>query len=184
MKSLVNLLIAIYAVTAIQNPAAPPVGLLVSQPATLRGLPGVLLVIEEMQPDIMKDGLTQKAIRSAVMAELKRAHIPVLKPAQAHRIQPAPPLLYVAVSSVRSAAQPVYAASVDVAVTQPASLVFQPGATVLDAVTWRQRAVEIVGAAQVKTVTQLVTMLVAKLASDWRQAGATPAGVPIPSPHR
>ncbi|MDE2125723.1 MAG: hypothetical protein KGJ62_03960 [Armatimonadetes bacterium] len=177
MRRLVNLLVAIFAAATIQTPAAAPAGLLASQPETLRGLPGLRVVIEGLQPDIVKDGLNQKSIRRAVLAELERAHIPVLKPTQAHQFKPAPPLLYIAISSVRSAVQPVYAASVDVAVTQPAKLDYQPGATVLDAVTWRQRAVEIVGAAQVKTLTQLVTMLVAKLAADWGRAHASqPAG--------
>ena len=58
--------------------------------ATLRGLQGVYVLIEDMKPDIERAGLTTQQLHTDVEGQLRHAGIPVLTKDQAFRLQGAP----------------------------------------------------------------------------------------------
>jgi hypothetical protein len=62
--------------------------------ATLRGLQGVYVLIEDMKPDIERAGLTTQQLQTDVEGQLRHAGLPVLTKDQAFRVQGAP-FLYV-----------------------------------------------------------------------------------------
>jgi hypothetical protein len=66
--------------------------------ATLKGLPGVEVIVETLADDLEKDGVREADIRSDVLAALQAAGVRVLTEAQSHDTGAAP-FLYVSVSS-------------------------------------------------------------------------------------
>ena len=62
--------------------------------ATLRGLQGVYVLIEDMKPESERAGLTAQQLQSDVEGQLRQAGIPVLTKDHAFRVQGAP-YLYV-----------------------------------------------------------------------------------------
>src|SRR5438128_825512 len=62
--------------------------------ATLRGLQGVYVLIEDVKPEIAQAGLTTQQLHTEVEGQLRHAGIPVLTKDQAFRMQGAP-YLYV-----------------------------------------------------------------------------------------
>src|SRR2546426_12349826 len=88
--------------------------------ATLRGLQGVYVLIEDLPPESERDGLTMQQLQTDVEEQLRYAGIPVLTKDQAFRL-PGAPYLYVYVHLVP---HPIglTAYSILVEVTQRASL--------------------------------------------------------------
>jgi hypothetical protein len=67
--------------------------------ATLRGLQGVSVLIEDVKPEMARAGLTTQQLQADVEGRLRHAGIPVLTKGQAFRLQGAP-YLYVYVHLV------------------------------------------------------------------------------------
>src|SRR5262249_38080843 len=63
--------------------------------ATLRGLEGVRVLVENIDTDAQADGLTQQQLQTAVELQLRKEGIPVLSMTQ----MPGTPYLYVAVTA-------------------------------------------------------------------------------------
>src|SRR6266540_3720291 len=62
--------------------------------ATLRGLQGVYVLIEDVKPEMAQAGLTTQQLQTDVEEQLRQASMPVLTKDQAFRVQGAP-YLYV-----------------------------------------------------------------------------------------
>lgn len=104
---------------------------------SLRGLPGVQLVIEDIARDAQVDGLSQDAIRTAAELILRSSSIPVLT--QIERMKtPAAPYLYVRVTTYKSQFG-LYAYGTKVALKQEVSLVGMPQQTMF-AFTWEDES--------------------------------------------
>ncbi len=84
--------------------------------ATLKGLPGVCVVVDGIQPDAERDGLMKAAIQTDVEVQLRVAGIPVLTVEEMLKSVPRP-FLRVQINTVSSKAR-LYAYSVHIGVDQ------------------------------------------------------------------
>jgi hypothetical protein len=111
---------------------------------SLKGLQGVALRVDPIDPAAGKDGLTVAAIRSAVQARLRKAQIPVLT-AQQQREQLRRPCLVVQVATSKlSTGEYLYAVRVEM--SQWVASLANPAVTVSQAIpvpaaTWSARSV-------------------------------------------
>ena len=80
---------------------------------SLRGLTGVGVQVEELDPEASRDGLTKKAIQADVELRLRRAGIRVL-PKEEWSITSGLPFLYVSVGLAKSRSYRAYAVSIAV----------------------------------------------------------------------
>lgn len=92
---------------------------------SLKGIRGVMVVVEDLSEGTLKLGLTKEAIRTDVELKLRLAGIRILA------ANPGEPYLYINVNVLPSGA----VANVSVALTQPVKLIRDPGIEVL-ADTW------------------------------------------------
>ncbi len=99
---------------------------------TLRGLPGVMVVVEDLKEDAQADGLTAADLQNHTEFKLAEAGIPVL-PLEEWRSASGRPWLYVSVNTLRHIAG--YFFSVDVQLKQEVSLPRQPS-IVTSSSTW------------------------------------------------
>jgi len=70
-----------------------------SERENLRGLPGVFVIVEELEPDIQRDGLTDTQLQTDVELRLRKAGIRVLTEKESFNV-PGKPYLYVQISSL------------------------------------------------------------------------------------
>jgi len=103
------------------------------QRESLRGLPGVEVVIDELKGDAQADGLSQESIRAAVELILRSKGIRVLTPAERSET-PSKPSLYVSVGTDKQGSGH-YSFSVKVELYQAVSLV-QRSQHIMPAPTW------------------------------------------------
>jgi len=99
---------------------------------TLRGLPGVFVVVEGIREDAEADGLKTEDLQTHVELILAKAGLRVL-PHEEWRTVPGRPWLYVSVNTIRYLAS--YFFSVDVQLKQDISLVRSP-AIISSSSTW------------------------------------------------
>jgi hypothetical protein len=101
---------------------------------TLRGLQGVGIVIEHLNADAERDGLTKEQIRTAVEGRLRQAGIPVLA-REAWTKTPGLPYLYVRVEASKTPYN-FYAIAIQIELWQAVVLLRDPTITTL-ALTWK-----------------------------------------------
>ncbi len=99
---------------------------------SLRGLTGVSVVIEEINPDAQADGLSEEDVRTDVEFILRSSGIRVLTVSEIIKT-PAQPYLYVRVHTIEDEGN--YAFSVEVALKQQVSLFHRPQHK-MSAATW------------------------------------------------
>ena len=88
---------------------------------TLRGLKGVQVVVEDMDPDVERDGLTKSQLQTDVELRLRKAGIQVLKEEE-RRATPGRPYLYVAVTTLKDRDGLSYAFAINVDLEQKVAL--------------------------------------------------------------
>jgi hypothetical protein len=116
---------------------------------TLRGLPGVTVVIEPLQATAEQDGLTQGELQAEVERQLQAAGIRVLTQDE-WRNTPGSPYLYVNVSALKKN-YGLYAYSIEVCLNQLVTLL-RDQAIKEFAETWETREVGTVGKDRLATV--------------------------------
>lgn len=116
---------------------------------TLRGLPGVTVVIEPLQAAVEQDGLTQRALQAEVERQLQAAGIRVLTQDE-WRSTPGSPYLYVNVAALKKN-YGLYAYSIEVCLNQLVSLLRNRDIQEF-AETWETREVGTVGKDRLSTV--------------------------------
>jgi hypothetical protein len=120
---------------------------------TLRGLPGVTVVVEPLQANAEQDGLTQKQLHTDVERQLRAAGIRVLTQDE-WRSTPGSPYLYVNVSALRKS-YGLYAYAIEVCLNQVVTLLRAQNIQEF-AETWETREVGTVGKEQIATVRESV----------------------------
>jgi hypothetical protein len=93
--------------------------------ATLRGLEGVEVIVEEMDSDVERAGLTRNQIQTDVDLRLRKAGIRVLT-RQERQSMPGHPWLYVRVSTRKSTHVELYGVSIGVELNQSVYLARDP----------------------------------------------------------
>jgi hypothetical protein len=132
---------------------------------TLRGLPGVEVVVEELQPEIAREGLSRASIQSDVVAQLKAAGIRVY-PSQMANASQAKAYLYVHVNALTLPRQAGYALAVQVHLRQ--TLVSRvTGSNVVNAMTWDAHNVLGVPDSDLRLVRREIRSFVSQFVEDW-----------------
>jgi hypothetical protein len=132
---------------------------------TLRGLPGVEVVVEALQPELEQGGLTQAAIRAAVEARLRGKGIQVYA-SQKDNPSPAKPYLYVHVNALEIPRQDMYAVAVQVHLRQTLQSPVTES-NVVNAMTWDLHNVIGVPAADLGAVRGEIEAYVDRFIEDW-----------------
>ncbi|MGE0823441.1 MAG: hypothetical protein AB7G75_27205 [Candidatus Binatia bacterium] len=131
---------------------------------TLRGLPGVAVVVEPLHPDTEQDGLTHNQLLTEVEQQLKEAGIPVLTQEEWKNTLGAP-YLYVNVAALKKS-YGLYAYAIEVCLNQLVTLI-RDQQTQEFAETWETREVGTVGKERLSTVRQSVAAHVAIFIRDY-----------------
>lgn len=132
---------------------------------TLRGLPGVEVVVEPFAPELDRDGLTVEAVRRAVDGQLRAAGVPIFA-SQRSNTSPAQPYLYIAVTGLRFDGGAAWALALQVEVRQSVRSAVTES-RIVDAVTWDQHTVLVVPTRQLPSVREEITTLVTSFVDDW-----------------
>ena len=131
---------------------------------TLRGLPGVAVVIEPLHPTTERDGLTQSQLQAEVEQQLKTAGIRVLTQEEWKKT-PGAPYLYVNVAALKKN-YGLYAYAIEVCLNQLVLLI-RDQQTQEFAETWETREVGTVGKERLATVRKSVAAHVAVFIRDY-----------------
>jgi hypothetical protein len=145
--------------------------------ATLRGLNGVQVVVEDLEPDVERDGLTMQQILTDVELRLRKSGIRVLTEQERFNA-PGQPWLYVRVSTYRHSDISAYSVATLVELYQDTSLARNPDLAIA-AVTWSTGGIGMVGSARVRQFRERVADRVdqfinAYLSVNPEQAGRAP----------
>jgi hypothetical protein len=134
---------------------------------TLRGLPGVEVLVEPLQAELEQGGLTSASIAAAVIAQLKATGI-IVYANQRENPSLSKPYLYVHVNAASNGRSDAYAVAIQVHLRQTlASLTTE--SRVVNAMSWDAHRVEVVPSARLKAeVTDEVGALVTHFIEDWR----------------
>ena len=132
---------------------------------SLRGLPGVEVVIENIDLDAQADGLSQEAIRSAVERILRSSDIQVLTQTESFKTPPEPHL-YVRVT-IMADNNSGYALPGVVELHQRVLLLHRPQRE-MSTETWSIRSIGIVGRNQIRSVvSKMIEPQVKEFANDF-----------------
>jgi hypothetical protein len=131
---------------------------------TLRGLPGVSVVVEPLQANAEQDGLTQQQLHADVERQLRAAGIRVLTQDE-WRSTPGSPYLYINVSALKKS-YGLYAYAIEVCLNQVVTLLRAQNIQEF-AETWETREVGTVGKEQIATVRESVAAHVDVFIKDY-----------------
>jgi hypothetical protein len=137
---------------------------------TLKGLPGVVVWVEDMAPDIEPSGVTRQQVQTEVERQLRRAGITVVSSQEAS----APPdmaFLTVAVTTLRHTGG-LYAYAVDLAVYQTATLLRDP--TPRSFATWTVGSISLVEASDLRAIFTSVSQKVDQFIQAYRSVNPRP----------
>ena len=135
---------------------------------SLRGLPGVAVLIVSISPDAQADSLREHAVRRAVELTLRSSGIRVLTPSEIVKMKVIfIPWLRVSVTTAKNGPISIYAYNVSVEVLQDMSLAHRPQHMML-APTWSTDVVGTIGKSNLRFVTsQIIEPLVKRFANDF-----------------
>jgi hypothetical protein len=131
---------------------------------TLRGLPGVEVVVEGLSPEVERDGLTRTIIHGDVTALLRAGGVP-LYTSQMENASPAKAYLYVHVNALRLSRE-MYVMAVQVHVRQTVRSVASVS-HIVNAMTWDAHNVIGVPVAQLGNARAEILSYVNLFISDW-----------------
>lgn len=135
------------------------------QRESLRDLPGVAVIIEEVPSDAQTDGLSEELIRAAAERPLQSRGMRILTPAE-QATTPSRPSLYVRVGTYKiQSNQYVYV--VTVALKQSVALAHRPQRKMF-ASTWERGVIGTPGADNLREATKVVEDLVTAFANDFQ----------------
>ncbi len=140
--------------------------------ASLKGLQGVFVLVEDLNPPEEQAGLKTADIQADVEQELKAAGIPLLSKTQ-NIDTPGMPTLYISVSVASSTATDVWPFSVDVNLEQQATLKRSPDTFVPTAVTWHVGSIGAVEKVNIRSVRDRVNEQVAKFVNAYFKVNMT-----------
>jgi hypothetical protein len=134
---------------------------------TLRGLKGVMVFIEDIDIDVENHGLTKSHLKKEVESRLREAYIPVLTANEAFSM-PGKPYLYLHLTTHNTGIE-LYSYSIRIEFNQDVCMIRDPSIR-SSATTWIANIVGIVGARNLRAVTEDVTELTDKFIHDYLAA--------------
>ena len=132
---------------------------------TLRGLPGVDVLVEPIDPPLVQAGLDTREIRAAVERQLRTGEVTVYA-SQTANPSSAKPYVYVQISGVAIDRQ-TFAIELQVHLRQTLRSPVT-GSNIVNAMSWDQHTVLVVTRAQLTSVHDAVRDAVAEFILDWR----------------
>jgi len=132
---------------------------------TLRGLPGVEVIVERLQPELESDGLTTSVLRADVEERLRKAGITVY-PSQTANPSQAKPYLYIDLNALVLPREGGYAIGVQVQLRQTLRSTVT-GSNIVNAMTWDVHNVLGVPASDLQAVRAEVAAFVDRFVEDW-----------------
>lgn len=132
---------------------------------TLRGLPGVEVAVEPLEPELERDGLTRAAIQTDVARRLGAGGV-TLYGSQTENPSAAKAYLYVQVDGLRLPGQDLYAIGVQVQLRQTLRSPVT-ASNIVDAMTWDAHTVLVVKISEVERVRETIQEYVDQFARDW-----------------
>lgn len=140
--------------------------------ASLKGLQGVFVLIEDLNPPEEQAGLKTVDIQADAEQQLKAAGIPLLSKTQ-NIDTPGMPTLYISVSVASSTATDVWPFSIDVNLEQQATLKRNPDTFVPTAITWHVGSIGAVEKSNIRSVRDRVKEQVAKFVNAYFKVNTT-----------
>jgi hypothetical protein len=138
---------------------------------SLRGLKGLGVVVEELQPEAERDGLTKSQLRTDVELKLRQAGLRVLSPEESLK-EPGSPYLYVNLNTAKSEvlyAFATYAYALQVALKQEVTLTRDPDIRG-SATTWDTGVLGTVGAANLPDLRKTLSDVLDRFINDYLAA--------------
>lgn len=129
--------------------------------ASLKGLKGVFVLVEDLNPPEEQAGLKTADVQTDVGQELQAAGIPLLSKTQ-DIDTPGMPTLYISVSVASSSATDLWPFSIDVNLEQQATLKRSPDTFVPTAVTWHVGSIGAVDKSGISSIRDRVREQIAK----------------------
>jgi hypothetical protein len=129
--------------------------------ASLKGLKGVFVLVEDLNPPEEQAGLKTADVQTDVEKTLQAAGIPLLSKAQ-DIDTPGMPTLYISVSIASSTATALWPFSIDVNFEQQATLKRNPDTFVPTAVTWHVGSIGAVDKSGISSIRDRVSEQIAK----------------------
>jgi hypothetical protein len=140
--------------------------------ASLKGLKGVFVLVEELSPPEEQAGLKTADIQNDSEEKLKAAGIPLLSKAQ-DIDTPGMPTLYISVSVASSPATDLWPFSIDVNLEQQATLKRNPDTFVPTAITWHVGSIGAVDKSNIRSIRERVNEQVAKFVNAYFKVNLT-----------
>lgn len=141
-----------------------------SERSSLYSLPGVYVLVESLNLDMEKDGLTKDQLRKEVESQLRNAGVRVSTREEKFKTA-GNPQLYVNINLLKSSSPFAYAYSVEISLEQEVSLVRKPNMRTA-ATTWSQGSVGIVGIANLGAIRETVRGRVGHFIHDYFAANS------------
>jgi len=132
---------------------------------TLRGLPGVEVIVDGLQPELERGGLTSAALRADVEERLHKAGITIY-PSQAANPSPAKPYLYITLNALTLPAGAGYAVGLQVHLRQTLRSPVT-SSNIVNAMTWDAHNVLAVPASGLQEIRAEVVAFVDQFVEDW-----------------
>jgi hypothetical protein len=140
--------------------------------ASLKGLQGVFVLIEDLNPPEEQAGLKTADIQADAEQQLKAAGIPLLSKTQ-NIDTPGMPTLYISVSVASSTTTDLWPFSIDVNLEQQATLKRNPDTFVPTAITWHVGSIGAVEKSNIRSVRDRVNGQVAKFVNAYFKVNMT-----------
>ena len=138
----------------------------------MKGLQGVFVLIEDLNPPEEQAGLKTADIQADAVQQLKAAGIPLLSKEQGMQT-PGMPTLYISVSIASSATTDLWPFSIDVNLEQEATLKRNPEIFVPTAITWHVGSIGAVDRSNIRSVRDRVNEQVAKFVNAYVKVNTT-----------
>jgi hypothetical protein len=144
---------------------------------TLRGLPGMSVLVESLEPDVERAGLTTHQLQIDVELQLRKAGIRIFTKEESLRV-PGHPLVYVnAFVLLHPKGQAAY--FISIALHQWASLAANASSTLVE--TWATGYLGLVGVNSLNTLRGNIRDCIDQLINDYLSVNPRPAGSTAPS---
>ncbi len=145
--------------------------------ASIKGLKGVFLLVEDLNPPEEQAGLKAADIQADAEHKLRAAGIPLLTKDEGIKT-PGIPTLYISVSVASSATTDVWPFSIDVNLEQQATLTRNPETFVPTAVTWHVGSIGGIGKSDIRSIRDRVDEQIAKFVNAYLKVNPTAVTVP------
>jgi hypothetical protein len=140
--------------------------------ASLKGLKGVFVLVEDLNPLEEQAGLKTADVQTDVEEKLKAAGIPLLSKTQ-DIDTPGMPTLYISVSVASSTTTDLWPFSIDVNLEQQATLKRSPDTFVPTAITWHVGSIGAVDKSNIRSIRDRVNEQVAKFVNAYLKVNLT-----------